>query len=154
LHPFHVKTKRFDEWLQVFFTRTQSTVKRNDRLKYILNKMKTVFWPPHPTFFSFNFINHLYIYLDNSYRMIEISVHGLSDQLQNNNVFINSNNISWGVVVFDYKQCNTSVRSYPRGRPKRFSIFFPCPYKPIQRHLFGLAPTSPTHLSLSRHTYI
>ena len=86
--------------------------------------------------------------------MIEISVHGLSDQLQNNNVFINSNNISWGVVVFDYKQCNTSVRSYPRGRPKRFSIFFPCPYKPIQRHLFGLAPTSPTHLSLSRHTYI
>jgi hypothetical protein len=50
-----------------------------------LNKMKT--------FFFLLILLITYIYLDNSYRMIEISVHGLSDQLQNNNVLINSNNI-------------------------------------------------------------
>jgi len=51
-------------------------MKGNDRLKYILNKMKPYFELRTQPFFSFNFINHLYIYLDNSYRMIEISVHG------------------------------------------------------------------------------
>jgi hypothetical protein len=83
-----------------FFTLTQSTMKGNDRLKYILNKMKT--------FFFLLILLITYIYLDNSYRMIEISVHGLSDQLQNNNVLINSNNI-----ILDKKTIKTvSIRIY------------------------------------------
>ena len=49
-----------------FFTLTQSTMKGNDRLKYILNKMKT--------FFFFLILLITYIYLDNSYRIIEINL--------------------------------------------------------------------------------
>jgi hypothetical protein len=67
------------------------------------------------------------------------------------------NVVMWKVGEYSSLTTNSAIRSCAHIQedvPSVFPSFFPCPYKPIQRPLFGLTPTSPTHLSLSRHTYI